>query len=230
MVVVKQHFGDFKSISDGACSNKIVGADNGSAAFPHIFRSRQLVQNIARFIKQVAANDIWGATINQIPIVDSIVAPDIKIEQLLSALLAYFFATSLPIHNTNRAHPYLMNRAFEQFLDFDGRHFNELFGKREDLPHAHANELIAFAVLAGAGFEVALNLLQFFRRTVRFQLLDKLRGGHSYRHITSFPWHAPGESDPSDPLADDSLKRRPPGLDVFSGAECNETAILGEPL
>src|SRR5215475_11888667 len=123
-----------------------------------------------------------------------------------------------------------MNRALEQFLDFAGRHFNELFGKLEDLPHAHTHELIAFAVLAGASFEVALNLLQFFRRTVSFQLLDKLRGGHSCRHITSFPWHASGESDPSDPLADDGLKSRLPGLDVFSNAECHETAILGEPL
>src|SRR5262245_2465276 len=123
-----------------------------------------------------------------------------------------------------------MNRALEQFLDLAGRHFNELFGELEDLPHAHTHELIAFAVLAGAGFEVALNLLQFFRRTVSFQLLDKLRGGHSCRHITSFPWHTPGESDPSDPLADDGLKRCPLSLDVFSDAECHETAILGEPL
>src|SRR5262245_54324158 len=38
-----------------------------------------------------------------------------------------------------------------------------------------------------------------------------------------------GKSKPSDPLADDGLKRRPACLDVFPDAERHETAILGEP-
>src|SRR5215813_307601 len=114
VVVIEQHFRDLESVGDLALSYKIIGADNGGTAFPHIFRTRQHIQNIARFIEKVAANDVWSATINQIPIVDSIVASEIKIEQLLSALLACFFAASLPIHNTDRANPHFVDRVFEQ--------------------------------------------------------------------------------------------------------------------
>ena len=78
-----------------ALSNKIVGTDNGSAAFPYIFGARQLVQNIARLIEQIAADYIWGAAINQIPVVNAIMAPQIKIEQLFSTRLQRFFCYEL---------------------------------------------------------------------------------------------------------------------------------------
>ena len=40
LTVVKQHFGDFERVSYIALSTKIVGTDNGSAAFPFLSSTR----------------------------------------------------------------------------------------------------------------------------------------------------------------------------------------------
>jgi hypothetical protein len=61
--------------------------------------------------------------------------------------------------------PGFVDRAFGQFLNFVGRHFDELYSQRETLAHAHADELVAVAVLALTRFEVMLSLLEFRRRT-----------------------------------------------------------------
>jgi hypothetical protein len=47
------------------------------------------------------------------------------------------------------------------FLDLAGRHLDILFGQRKDLSHPHADKLTVRSVLACAGFEVTLDLLQF---------------------------------------------------------------------
>jgi len=51
LIVFQQNLSDFESVSYVALLEKIVSADNGSAAFPNILRTRQPVQNIARFIE-----------------------------------------------------------------------------------------------------------------------------------------------------------------------------------
>src|SRR5258705_9127570 len=117
----------------------------------HIFLERANLYKISRgLIKQIAADYVWSAAINQVPVVNATMSPHIKIEQLLSARFGRFFVTSLPIHNANRSRPYLVDRTIEQFLNLFKRHVNELFCKRKDLPHAHTNKLITLAVLAFA--------------------------------------------------------------------------------
>ena len=67
-----------------------------------------------------------------------------------------------------------MDGALEQLLDLSGGISMNSLGEREDLPHAHADELVAFAVrpLPVLKYRRYFSLL---RRTVRFKLFDKSR-------------------------------------------------------
>ena len=50
------------------------------------------------------------------------------------------------------------------------------FRQLEDRAHAHADEDVAFAVLARVGLEVSQDLAQLFGRGQRVQPLDECRG------------------------------------------------------
>ena len=173
MVVAEQDLGDLERVVHVALPDEIGGTDDGGAAFPHAFGARQLPQNAARLVEQVAADHVRRAEVDQVPIVDLVDAPQVQVEQLLPAasgvlLLRPCLSMMLaPPARTSWTGP------LEQLLDLAGQHLDELLGEREDLPHAHANKLVAFAVLALAGLEVTLVLLSLLRRTVRLQLFDK---------------------------------------------------------
>ena len=83
VVVSKQHPSDLKGIGYVALPDEIGGADDGDATFPHVFGGRQLPQNVARFIEQVAADYVWSAEVDEIPVVDPICAPQVQVEKLL---------------------------------------------------------------------------------------------------------------------------------------------------
>ena len=85
LVIFNQEFGDSECIIHFTLSEKREGADNSRAAFPGVLRASQLVQNLAWFIKikKVFANHLVSSKINQVPVIDSIVAPQVQIVEFL---------------------------------------------------------------------------------------------------------------------------------------------------
>ncbi len=166
--VIHQDFRDLEGVGCVALPNEEIGADNGGAALPRVLGTRELVHNIAGFVIQITADNVGRGHIDQVPSVDAIVAPDIKIGQLFSPALRRLSAARLLVHNAQPADPDLMDRALEQFLNFAGRQINVGFGQREDLPHAHAEEFVAFAS------EARLALAWIMGRWMSFQRFYKL--------------------------------------------------------
>src|SRR5918994_1407519 len=173
LLVVEQHLGDPEGVVHIAVPDEEVGADDGGAAFPHVLGARQLVEDLARFVGQVAADDVRAGHVDQVPVVDPVRASQVEVEQLLPAAFWRPFASGLLVHDAEAAGAHLVDRALEQLLDLVRRHLDELLGEREDLPHAHADELVALAVLSLAQLEVPPVLLALLRRTVRVQPLDE---------------------------------------------------------
>jgi hypothetical protein len=167
--VVEQHLGDPEGVVHVALPDEEVGADDGGAPFPHVLRARQLVEDVARFVGQVAADYVRAGHIDQVPVVDPVRAPHVEVEQFLLAAFRHPLAPDLLVHDAEAAGAHLVDRALEQLLDLVGGHPDELLGEREDLPHAHADELVALALLPLAQLEVPPVLFALLRRTVRVQ-------------------------------------------------------------
>jgi hypothetical protein len=167
VLVLEQHLGDLERVGHVALPDEVGGADDSGAALPHVPGARQPVQEIARLVEQVASDDVGGAEVDQVPIVDPVRAPQIQIEQLLPAAFRRLVAAALLVHDAQSTCPSLVDGAFEQLLDLFWRHVDELFGEREDLAHTHPDEHVALAVLTFAGFEVPPIFFAFLWRTVR---------------------------------------------------------------
>src|SRR5262245_27890549 len=100
MGLMDQNFGNLEGVVDIPLANEIVSSSDGSAAFPGAFGTGKLVQDSSRLIGQVAADNVRSTPVHQIPIVDSVVALYVEVEQFLPARLRCFLAAGLPIHNT----------------------------------------------------------------------------------------------------------------------------------
>jgi hypothetical protein len=125
------------------------------------------VEDVARLVEEVASDHVGGTEVDQIPVVDPVRAPQVQVEQLLPAYFGRLLAAALLVHDAQRPGPYLVDGAFEQFLDLFWRHVDELSGEREDLAHTHPDEHVALAVLTFAGLEEPPILFAFLWRTVR---------------------------------------------------------------
>src|SRR6185295_15480526 len=75
LFVAEQHLGDLKGVSSIAVPDQLTGRYDRSSPLPNVFRTCKSVQDIARMIAQVDAEDVERAQIDQVPIIDSIVTP-----------------------------------------------------------------------------------------------------------------------------------------------------------
>lgn len=149
------------------------GSQDSGAALPEVAGESELVEDPARFVSEVPTHDVPGAEVHQVPVVDPIDASQVKLEQIPHEVLGRGAAGGLLGHDLDGPCPRFMDGTFQQLLDLVERHGLELLGEGEHLAHAHADKLVAFAVVTGAGLEVALELLTFDRRAVPLQCLDE---------------------------------------------------------
>jgi hypothetical protein len=66
MAIGKQYFRKLKSVVDVALSDEIPGADDRGPAFPEIFRAGQFVQNLARFVGEISADDYYNNLVKEV--------------------------------------------------------------------------------------------------------------------------------------------------------------------
>ena len=59
----------------------------GGAALPHVLRFRELAEDRARLVGEVLADDGPGGEVDQVPVVDAVVAAEIEVEEFLAARL-----------------------------------------------------------------------------------------------------------------------------------------------
>ena len=83
-----------------------------------------------------------GRLINQVPVVDAIVAPKGEIEEGLAMLRRRALRAGLEIHDARRPYPDFVIRAFEQSLDLTEGHIDELLRCSEDPAEARAQNLV----------------------------------------------------------------------------------------
>src|SRR5689334_8452477 len=76
-VVAEQQLGDLVSVVQLTSTNEISSADDRRAALPHVLRTRELVKNLAWLVEQVAADDMNRTDVNQIPVVNAVMSPEI---------------------------------------------------------------------------------------------------------------------------------------------------------
>jgi hypothetical protein len=113
------------------------------------------------------------AQVDEIPVVDAVVTHQIEIVELTPPHLAGFAGCRFLRHDRDGPSPRLVNVAFEELLDLCDRHVDMRLGEVEDGAHAHADEAIARAIVAGAGLEVAPYLFQFLVGLVRPECRDE---------------------------------------------------------
>nr|WP_040309269.1 hypothetical protein [Asticcacaulis biprosthecium] len=85
--------------------------------------------------------------IDQVPVVDAVVAARIEIEQGMALIVGQLFAR-LDIHHRHGGHAHLVARIVEHGLDLVQRQRCKPFGHRKDRPDRHAHDL-CFWIIAG---------------------------------------------------------------------------------
>ena len=98
----------------------------------------QLVQDVARPVDQVLADDPDRTSVDEIPCVDPIVAPQVQLVELALAFGRPLSVPRLEIHDADGPDTDRMDRALEQPLDLRGGHVHAFAGEAEDLAHADA--------------------------------------------------------------------------------------------
>ena len=59
-----------------------------------------------------------GGQVHQVPVIDAIVTPYIKVVKFLALLVGCFLVAGLLVHDAHGSGPSLVDWVFEQFLDF----------------------------------------------------------------------------------------------------------------
>jgi hypothetical protein len=161
LAIVDQAAGDPERVVELTTPDEGIGCEHGGAPLPHVLRLREPVQDGARFVDEPGADDMIGREIDQIPIVDAVMAAKVELIELAAPRLVGRLQGVLLGHDRQGTDAQLVNVAVEQRLDAGRRQRDELLGQREDRAHAHADESVAVAVFAFARLEVALDLAQF---------------------------------------------------------------------
>ncbi len=82
--VVDENFSNSKSIVEIVLPDKEIGTDDGGAALARIGGAGELVKNFAGLPGEIAAHHIGGAAVYQVPRINFVMTPDVKIEQLFA--------------------------------------------------------------------------------------------------------------------------------------------------
>src|SRR6185369_16597158 len=112
-LIAEQQLGNLVGVVQLTLANKVRCADNRRASLPHVLRTRKFVKNLARLVEQVAADDMNGTDVNQIPVVDAVVSLEIKVVEFFSSLRRSLFTARLLVHDAAPACAHFMNFAFE---------------------------------------------------------------------------------------------------------------------
>src|SRR6185369_7082535 len=98
-LIAEQQLGNLVGVVQLTLANKVRCADNRRASLPHVLRTRKFVKNPARLVEQVAADDMNGTDVNQIPVVDAVVSPEIEIVELFPLFRSGLPAARLLVHD-----------------------------------------------------------------------------------------------------------------------------------
>lgn len=178
--VIDQLFGEGECVGGVAVADEVECGVEGGAAFPDVGGLRELMEDGARLawgVREVAADDVDRAEVDEVPAVDAVVAAEIKVVQLAAAVRGGLLPRRLLVHDADRAGAGLVDVALEEAFDLVEREVDELLREVEDVALADANEVVACAVLAVAGLEVALDLADFVVGLKRLEALDEVGGG-----------------------------------------------------
>ena len=188
VIIVDQHLGDRERLRGVALSDEVIRGDDGGSALTHLLGPSQLVEDVARLVEQVAADDVRRAPIHQVPRVDPVVPTDVEIEQLFATLRCRARAAGLEVHDADRPDAGLVDRAVEQDLHLVQRHVGERLRQREDIAHPRADGDIDVTGVLRPGSQVAPCRFDTFRRTQWRQPLEEPVGVqlHRARYGTSF--------------------------------------------
>lgn len=98
LVVIQQDLRNLEGVIQITHSDEEQGTVDSSAPLAPVLGACQLVQDIARLIKQVAADYLVTANINQLPRVDSVRVLQIEVVKFFLRLSGVFFRSAcLPI-------------------------------------------------------------------------------------------------------------------------------------
>src|SRR5215207_4285974 len=152
---MEQDLGELEGVVQVTGSYQRQRGEHGDTSFPPPRRVSQLVEDVTRLVQQVAADDLVGADVDQIPVVDAVGASQVELAELLASVVGGLAAGGLLAHDAEPTGPCLVDRAGQQLVDLVGWQVDELLGQPEHLAHAHADELLSCAVGALVGGEVA---------------------------------------------------------------------------
>lgn len=116
------------------------GSDNRCAAFPQVLRDREFVQNVTRLVSEIFADDVVCGEIDEIPIVDAVVAANIEVVKLLETFLGAFLALCRLAHDAQSTDADLMDRAFHELFDPDDGHRLKFFAELKNTAHPDADK------------------------------------------------------------------------------------------
>src|ERR687897_1473763 len=103
LVIVQQDFGDLERVGHVTLPDEVGGGDDGGPALPQAFGARQLVQDIARFVGEVASDHVWSGEVDKVPVVDPVRAPQVEFEKRLPTAFGRLLAAALLVHDARRA-------------------------------------------------------------------------------------------------------------------------------
>ncbi len=120
-------------------------------AFPEVVRPCEGIQRLPAPPLEMAPDDVRGGKVDQVPIIDSAGAPEVKgIDRGPTMLVR---ALVLADKDQKGEEPFLMERGSQQFPDLSERRVLEFPDGHPDIRHHDPQEPVAFPVLAGTGLE-----------------------------------------------------------------------------
>ncbi len=148
-----QNFSNAKSVVEIILPDEEIGTDDGGAALARIGGAGELVKNFAGLPGEVASHHIGGAAVHQVPCINFVMTPDVKIEELLALGLGCCLGAGFPVHDADGANAHGMMLAVQQLFNFRGRHVDEFLGQGKNFPHGNTLGLAqAFGKFIGAQF------------------------------------------------------------------------------
>ena len=131
---------------------------------------REPRQRRAVAVDQIAADDVTRGEVDEVPLVDAVVAAQVQLVELGSAIAGRAAVRRRLAHDAARERAHLVRRLFEQRLELSDGQVECGLGELEHGAHAHADE-----GSGGVGREVAGVLLALLGRGHRLERGDERR-------------------------------------------------------
>lgn len=158
--VIEQDLGDGEGVEGFGLLDVVEGGDHGDAAFPEDGGAGEFGEEGFVAAGEVVADEMLGTDVDQVPVVDAMGVFQIKVvEFFLVGLIGGVIAGD---EDEEGGEAEFVFGAVEEVFDFLKGEVGEFFGELALLGEGEAQEEVAFAVLAGAGFEEACGLRGFF--------------------------------------------------------------------